>query len=134
VIRLLFALAGVLLGVELLLAAVHPPVRVDGPCAARALYPGRGVDAVTQRVVLDGLARAACRLAVTREELVLSLAPQTGTKLHRPPQQVERAVRTGLEDAVDRSQQRGEIPGPLAFVLRALVRHAPIERLVRGEL
>ena len=49
-IRLLFALAGLLLGVELLLAAVHPPVRVDGPCAARALYPGRGVDAVTQRV------------------------------------------------------------------------------------
>jgi hypothetical protein len=132
--RTLFAAAAVLIAVELILAAVHTPVRVDRPCATRTLFPGDGVDAATQRVVLDGLGRAACRLGVTREELVLSLAPQTGTRLHRPPQQVERALRDGLENALDASRDRGEIPGPLAFVLRELVRHAPLDRLVRGQL
>jgi hypothetical protein len=134
VIRALFAVAAVLIAVELILAAVDTPVHVARPCATRTLFPGHGIDAATQRVVLDGLGRAACRLRVTREELVLSLAPQTGTRLHRPPQQVERALRTGLEQALDASRDRGEIPGPLAFVLRELVRHAPLDRLVRGEL
>jgi hypothetical protein len=121
------------IAVELILAAVHAPVRVDRPCAAYRLFPGHGVDAATQRVVLDGLGRAACRLRVTREELVLSLAPETGTRLRRSPQQVERALRTGLEKALDASRDRGEIPGPLVFVLRELVRHAPLDRLVRGQ-
>jgi hypothetical protein len=134
VIRVLFVLAAVLIGAELALGAAHPPVRVDKPCAARALFPGRGIDAATQRIVLDGLGRAACRLGVTREELVLSLAPETGTRLPRPPKEVERALRTGLENALDSSRQRGEIPEPLAFVLRQLVEHAPIGGLVRGQL
>ena len=133
-IRALFAAAVALVAVELTLAAVRPPVRVARPCVARSLFPGHGVDAATQRIVLDGLGRAACRLGVRREELVLSLAPQTGTRLHRSPQRVERALRTGLEHALDASRDRGEIPGPLAFVLRELVRHAPLDRLVRGEL
>ena len=133
-IRALFAAAVVVIAVELILAAVHAPVRVDHPCASRTLFPGHGVDAATQRVVLDGLGRAACRLGVTREELVLSLAPQTGTRLHRSPQRVERALRAGLEEALEASRDRGEIPGLLAFVLRELVRHAPLDRLVRGEL
>jgi len=134
VIRVLFVLAAVLIGTELALGAAHSPVRVDKPCAARALLPGHGIDAATQRIVLDGLGRAACRLGVTREELVLSLAPDTGAHVHRSRQQVERALRTGLEDALTASQQRGEIPGPLAFVLRRLVEHAPLDGLVRGQL
>jgi hypothetical protein len=134
VIRALLAAAAVLIAVELILATVHAPVRVARPCAERALFRGHGLDAATQRIVLDGLGRAACRLGVTREELVLSLAPQTGTRLHRSPQQVARALRSGLERALDASRDRGEIPGPLAFVLRELVRHAPLDRLVRGQL
>jgi len=134
VIRLLGAASLVLIAAELALGMLDSPVRVERPCAARASFPGGGIDAATQRVVLDGLGRAACRLDVTREELVLSLAPQTGTNLHRSPRQVERALRTGLEDALDSSRRRGEIPGPLAFVLRELVRHAPLDRLVAGEL
>lgn len=133
-IRALFAAAVALIAAELTLDAVRPPVRVQRPCAARTLLAGYGVDAATQRIVLDGLGRAACRLNVTREELVLSLAPQTGTRLHRPPQEVERALRKGLEQALDASRDRGEIPGPLAFVLRKLVEHAPLDRLVRGQL
>jgi hypothetical protein len=134
VTRALLASAVLLIAGELVVAAVDRPVRVERPCATRATFPGHGVDATTQRIVLDGLGRAACRLGVRREELVLSLAPDTGTKLHRSPQQVERALRTGLEDALDSSQRRRELPGPLAFVLRELVRHAPIDRLVRGHL
>ena len=132
-IRALAAAAAVLIAVEVATAALDSPVRVERPCSRRAPFPGKGVDAATQRIVLDGVARAACRLDVTREELVLSLAPRTGTHLHRSPKQVERALRKGLEDALDSSRQRGEIPGPLVFVLREVVRHAPLDRLVAGE-
>jgi len=88
----LFAAALVLIGVELVLAARTSPVRIASPCAARPLFPGHGLDAGTQRVVLDGLGRAACSLGVSREALVLSFAG-SGDGLGRPKPQVERAVR-----------------------------------------
>ena len=44
------------------------------PVGARPLFPSGGIDGTTQRIVLDGLGRAACKLGVTREELVVSLA------------------------------------------------------------
>ena len=58
-------------------AANEPGPKLADPCHPR---PGRtgGFDATVQRIVLDGLDGAACRLHTTREELVLSLAPGTG--------------------------------------------------------
>ncbi|HEV8563684.1 MAG TPA: hypothetical protein VGR41_02085, partial [Actinomycetota bacterium] len=50
---------------------------VRDPCEARPAYPGQGIDATIQRIVLDGLDGAACDLGTTREKLVLSLAPTT---------------------------------------------------------
>jgi hypothetical protein len=129
----LFAAALVLIAVELVLAARTSPVRIDPPCAARPLFPGHGVDAGTQRVVLDGLGRAACSLGVSREALVLSFAG-SGDGLGRPKQQVEDAVRSGLENALTDATNRGEIPHLLAAILRAAIEHAPIDQLISGSL
>jgi hypothetical protein len=129
-----FAAAIALVAAELVVADRQTPVRVAGPCGVHALYPTSGVDGTTQRIVLDGLARAACRLGVTREQLVLSLAPTSGEHLRQPTPRVERALRRGLTDAIDGARHRGEISGIVAFLARQAVQHAPLDRLVQGKL
>jgi hypothetical protein len=87
-----------------------------------------------QRIVLNGLDGAACRLHASREELVLSLGPATpGQKRRRWDQHtIETAIRAGLLRSVDEAERRGDIPGLLAPVLRRIVRTAPIGKLVEG--
>lgn len=136
--RRLLVLLGVagaaLVASELVVGARTSDVRVPPPCASLPLYPGAGVDAVTQRIVLDGLARAACRLGLTREKLVLSLAPKTGTAVRVPPGRETRALRAGFASALDAAVERGDVPALLASVLRGLVAHAPLGQLVTGHL
>ena len=90
-------------------AAKEPGPKLANPCHSR---PGRtgGFDATVQRIVLDGLDGAACRLHTTREELVLSLAPETGVRRRWDDHTIEVAVRAGLLQAVDRAEQRGRHP------------------------
>jgi len=103
------------------------------PCAARTADRGGGVDATVQGIVLDGLAGAACELDVGREELVLSFGSGVGTRdIPWDPPTVERAVRSGLERAVDDAEDRGALNGVVADVLRAVVRRAPVEELIEG--
>lgn len=101
-------------------------------CGATApSYPGGGVDAAVQRIVLDGLEEAACSLGTTREELVLSFGPApAGEPVRWDAATIERAVRGGLEGAVDRAEQRGDVPGVVADALRAIVSRAPVAWLV----
>jgi hypothetical protein len=112
-------------------AAEEPGPKLANPCHAR---PGRsgGFDATVQRIVLDGLDGAACRLHTTREELVLSLAPETGVRRRWDEHTIEVAVRAGLLRAVDEAERRGDIPGFAAPLLRRLVESAPLDRLIRG--
>ena len=127
-------LAGVaLVGVELGLGALDPPSpTIANPCQPSAGRSG-GIDATVQRIVLDGLDGAACRLHTTREELVLSigggdLAPHTWDN-----HTIEVALRAGLLRSVDQAEQRGDVPGFLAPALRGLVRRLPLDRLIRGD-
>ena len=86
-----------------------------------------------QRIVLDGLDGAACRLGTTREELVLSLGPGTGTRIdHADRSMVEAAIRAGLLRAVDEAERRGDLPAFLASAARRVIETAPLESLIRG--
>jgi hypothetical protein len=129
-----FAIGAALVLAELAIAARTSTVKIAAPCAARPLFPRGGIDGTAQRIVLDGLGRTACKLGVTREELVLSLAPTSGEKLRQPPPKVEHALRAGLLEAVDASVKRGELSGVLAFLVREAIKHAPLEALVQGRL
>jgi hypothetical protein len=129
-----FAAALVLIGAELVISATTTPVKIAAPCAERPLFPRGGIDGTAQRIVLDGLGRAACKLGVTREALVLSLAPTSGEHLQQPSKKVEQAIRSGLSDAVDASVHRGELTGVLAFLVREAVQHVPLDALVQGRL
>lgn len=131
-IALLLAVA-TLLAVELGLGATgYGSTRLADPCHPKT-FPGSGVDATIQRVVLDGLSGAACRLGTTREELVLSLGSGGGYPPRRGSREkIEVALRAGMLAAVDAAEQRGEIPSPLAPLLRGAIRAASIDQLIRG--
>ena len=113
-------------------AAEEPGPKIANPCHGRAPRGGGGLDATVQRIVLDGLDGAACRLHTTREELVLSLAPETGVRRRRSDHTIEVALRAGMLRAVDEADRRGDIPGFATPFVRQLVEKAPLDKLVRG--
>jgi len=106
--------------------------KIADPCKPRAPFAGGGIDGTVQRVVLDGLDGAACRLHTSRQELVLSIDPNSTYGLCCNPKTVENALRAGLIRSIDDADRRGDIPGFLAPVLRQLVESAPIDKLVKG--
>ena len=112
-------------------ALSEPPPKLADPCMPRNGRTG-GVDATIQRIVLDGLDGAACRLRTTREELVLSLAPETGARRRWDDHTIEVAVRAGLLRSIDAAQRRGDVPDFVASILRDIVKRAPIDALVHG--
>lgn len=134
ILAALLAAAAVLLVVELSMGALDfGETHAANPCTSRSTYPGGGIDATVQRVVLDGLNGAACSLHTTREQLVLSFRPSPSRKRIRwDPQTIERAVRAGMLRAIDRAQARGDLPGAAAFLLREIANHAPVATLVKG--
>lgn len=130
----LFVGAATLVGIELARGAIDAgALAVADPCGERAPYPGQGLDATVQRVVLDGLDGAACELGTTREELVLSLAPGSGTAPIRwDHETIERALRAGLLGAIDDAEDRGSLNALVATLLRELVERAPVRWLIDG--
>ena len=124
----------VLAGVELAKGALNEPSpKLADPCRPREGRTGGGIDATIQRIVLDGLDGAACRLRTTREELVLSLGGNgLGVSRRWDEHTIEVALRAGLLRSVDEAERRGDIPSPLAPLVRGLIERAPLERLIQG--
>jgi hypothetical protein len=135
VVGALLLAAAALLAVELGLGAIsYGSGKVADPCHPET-FAGHGLDAVVQRVVLDGLSGAACQLGTTREELVLSFGSGGG---NTPPrwdrQTVEVAVRAGMLAAINDAEARGNIPGLLAMLLRRAIGAVPLDQLIRGAI
>jgi hypothetical protein len=121
-----------LIGVELGRGALsEPPPKLADPCLPRDGRTG-GIDATLQRIVLDGLDGAACRLHTTREVLVLSLAPKSGVHRRWDEHTIEVAVRAGLLRSLAEAERRGDVPEFAAPILRGLIQRLPLEQLVRG--
>jgi len=127
----LLVAAAALIAAELATSAGRSDVTVADPCRTRAAFPGGGIDATIQRVVLDGLDGAACRLHTTREQLVLSLRPGSG-KRRWDQHTIDTALRAGLLRSVDEAEHRGDIPGFLAPIVRRVVERAPLAKLIQG--
>jgi hypothetical protein len=128
ILAALLVAAVALVAAELVVHATQSTVTVANPCQPRAPFPGSGVDATVQRVVLDGLDGAACRLRTTREELVLSLRGSSRWNKRT----IEVAVRAGLLRAVDEAGTRGDIPALFLPVVRGLVERLPLDKLIEG--
>ncbi|HYX89530.1 MAG TPA: hypothetical protein VE753_09190 [Gaiellaceae bacterium] len=131
VLGALLAAALVLVVVELAAGAAGPvPPKLADPCRSRPPARAGGFDAAIQRIVLDGLDGAACRLHTTREALVLSLGRGTGFRRRWDRRTIEVALRAGMLRSIDEAERRGDVPGFVAPVLRRLVRAAPLDQLV----
>ena len=128
----LLLIGAALVGVELGKGALDEPApKIANPCQPREGRTG-GIDATIQRIVLDGLDGAACRLHTSREELVLSLGGGVGVTRQWDEHTIEVALRAGLLRSVDEAEARGDVPSFLAPALRQLVESAPLDKLVRG--
>ena len=125
--------AAVLIAVELANGALsYGESKVADPCTQRETFPGEGYEATIQRIVLDGLDGAACELGTTREELVLSADPELGRDVEWDRETLERAVRSGLLEAIADAEARGGIGGLEATLLREVVERAPLDWLIQG--
>jgi hypothetical protein len=84
----------------------YVPRRPANPCTPRPIpaIPAQ-LEPLAEQIVLVGLDNAACRLGISRERLVLSLA-QTRTLDPR----AATALKAGLGDAVDRLDREGRLP------------------------
>lgn len=129
----LFVGAAVLIALEFANGAADAgALAVRDPCEPRAAFPGQGLDATLQRLVLDGLDGAACELGATREELVLSLSPRSNAEIRWDDATIERALRAGLLGAIDDAELRGSLNGVVAVLLRQVVERAPVQWLIDG--
>lgn len=94
-------------------------------------FSGGGLDGLAQRSLLSGLNGAACELGVSREELVLSLDPNTNVTDHRwDDDTIERALKAGAKRVIDDADERDSLPGFVADGLRFAIEHAPLGRLI----
>ncbi|WP_296604172.1 hypothetical protein [Nocardioides sp.] len=92
------------------------PLRPADPCAARTVVShSEGIEALTERLVLIAVDRAACRLDVTREAFLLDVA-DGGT---RTDAEID-ALREGLHDAVRQMKTDGSLPPASDLVDEAL--------------
>jgi hypothetical protein len=124
--------AVILVVVELANGATEPvSPQIARPCRPHPPFTGGGVTGTIQRVVLEGLDGAACRLGTTREELVLSLSP-TSKSRRWDRHTIEVAIRAGLNDAIDAERRQGNIPGFLVPALHRIVEETPFDKLIRG--
>jgi hypothetical protein len=124
--------AGVALVASEVVQGPHRSAAIANPCAQRAPFPGSGLDATVQRVVLDGLDGAACRLRTSRERLVLALAGDSSQRLPGDRATTDAAVRASLLRALDEAGSRGDVPVLLMPLLRRVVQTVPLEELIRG--
>ena len=92
------------------------PLEPADPCVARDVTSqAKGIDGLTERLVLLGMDGAACRLHVSREALTLELA-QPG-----PRSEAENdALHDGLRAAVRRMKDDGSLPPASELVDEAL--------------
>jgi hypothetical protein len=92
------------------------PLRPADPCAARVVVSrSEGIEALTERLVLVAVDRAACRLGVSREAFLLDVA---GPGV-RTDAEVD-ALRAGLHEAVAQMKADGTLPPASDLVDEAL--------------
>ena len=103
------------------------------PCTQETPIRDAGVTTELQRIALDGLARAACRLRTTRVKLALALGDPAKRRRIAHGRDLNEVFRAGLLQAVSEQQASGRLGTIQAFLYREAIAHAPLS-LVEGVL
>jgi len=131
-IAAMLVLVGLYLGLG---GASYAPAKVADPCVTRSWRSPHGFEAVAEQIVLSAVDGAACRLHVSREDMVLALAnadtrEQFVREHHISNAELERLVRTGLERSIDDAENADALNPTLAGVLRGVVGNLPLDELL----
>jgi hypothetical protein len=115
--------------------ASYAPARVADPCAARDWRNPQGLQHTAEQIVLSALDGAACKLHVTREDMVLAFSSRASLarfarQHHVSTQQLDELVRSGLMRSIDDAENAGALNSTVGDLLRGLVRRFPIEQLI----
>ena len=111
------------------------PTPVADPCEPREQADADGVGETIERVALKAVDGVACKLGVSREDLMLAVrndqaldefSAEHGVKRS----EAEQAVRAGLLRAVDDANEAGALPGFVAPLVRGAVERIPPSRLL----
>ncbi|HET6847448.1 MAG TPA: hypothetical protein VFH74_01220 [Gaiellales bacterium] len=113
----------------------YAPAATPDPCKPRQWPHTSGLSQIETQVAVSALGGAACTLGVSREELTIAFADQSrlnafARKHGFTKSRIDDAARAGLNRAIDDGEHSGAINGVEAFLLRAAVAAAPIDKLI----
>lgn len=107
------------------------PAAAADPCDAREWGDPQGLEQTAERFSLSAIDGAACELGVSREELTRALASEQSRIAFAEDNglsdaEVEDAIRSGLERAIDDGESAGAIGSLAASGLRLAVKVMPV--------
>jgi len=110
--------------------ASYEPTPVTDPCVTREWRDPGGLQAVLEQIALSALDGAACELGVAREDLVLAIRDEESLDAFAEEhgisrEDAERAVKEGLERAVDDAEEAGGLSGFVAELVARAVEAVP---------
>ncbi len=106
------------------------PTPVADPCQPRSLPEAEGLGETIERIALTAVDRVACRLGVSREDLVLALRSEAAFDSFARENGVDRdeaedAIHDGLIEAIDAAEDDGTLPGLVAPLVRRAAEELP---------
>ena len=114
--------------------ASYAPAKVADPCVQREWRTPKSEEAAEQ-IVLSALDGAACKLGVSREEIVLAFrSPDSLKRFARKhglsDQELDALVRSGLVRAVNDAERAGAISHTTADLVRGVVKRVEVSGLL----
>jgi len=129
------AAVAAVLGVQLAAGGLdYAPASVSNPCHLQRWRDTHGLNDVENRVALSALAGAACKLHVSREDLVLAFASDASLEMfrrthHLTDKRLGEAARAGLVRAIDDAERAGRLNAFEAAPLRFAAEHLPADQI-----
>ncbi|MGK2956569.1 MAG: hypothetical protein ACSLFI_12995 [Solirubrobacterales bacterium] len=113
----------------------YKPTGAADPCDARVWTDPGNFEESAQQFALSAVDGAACELGVSREELTRALADDASRQAFAEENglsdlEIETAVRSGLNRAIDDAEEAGVISGLAVTGLRAAVRFMPLDQMI----
>jgi hypothetical protein len=105
--------------------ASYAPASVADPCAPRDWSEPRGVSEVGEQIVLSALDGAACRIGVSREDIVLAFEDRDSLEAFGREHGVTEAELERLERAITDAENAGALSPRLANLARGVVDKIP---------
>lgn len=128
--------AVVLVGVYIAAGGLdYKPTAAADPCESRPWTNPGNLEESAQQFALSAVDGAACELGVSREELTRALADdqsrnEFAEKYDLSDGEIEDALRSGLNRAIDDAENAGAISGLVAAGARAAVRFLPMDQMI----